>query len=677
MVELLPDPSGVLIHDPRPEFGWIANSHLDNDAQTAYRILVASSAENLRAGNGDMWDSGQVDSGESVNVEYAGKPFLPGTAYFWKVRTWCRRAGQSAWSAPQSFVAGGPSQDGEAPRMAIVQTAVPPVSVETTGEGRYLIDFGRAAFGFLRLEVDSPIGGAEMEVHLGELREGTGVDRTPPGSARYYRIVAELRAGTAVYDIHPPADPVNTGDCAARIPDVIGPIAPFRYVELAGCPSAPRARLIAVHYPFDETASEFESSDPTLNAVWALSKYTIKATSFAGIYVDGDRERIPYEADAYINQMSHYSVDREYALARHTHEYLLTHPTWPTEWTLHSVLMAWADYLYTGNAESLARSYDILKARKTLEGYAREDGLLDTSALNDIVDWPEGERDDFDFRPVNAVVNAFHYRALVLMADIAAALGRSDDADAYRERAGRVKTAFHAAFFDASRGVYVDGEGSVHASLHANMFALAFGLAPEDRVAAVADYAISRGMRCSVYGAQYLLEGLYAAGRDNEALALLASRGLRSWHNMLAIGSTITTEAWDPSLKENMDWNHAWGSAPANILPRFLLGVRPLEPGFRRALILPRIGTLERASGTVPTIRGPVRVSVENPPGGPYVIRVDLPVNMAARVGVPAAYSSLTVDGKGASGTAEGGHLFVEIRGSGAHSVTARAPTPF
>jgi len=195
-----------------------------------------------------------VDSGESVNVEYAGKPFLPGTAYFWKVRTWCRRAGQSAWSAPQSFVAGGPSQDGEAPRMAIVQTAVPPVSVETTGDGRYLIDFGRAAFGFLRLEVDSPIGGAEMEVHLGELREGTGVDRTPPGSARYYRIVAELRAGTAVYDIHPPADPVNTGDCAARIPDVIGPIAPFRYVELAGCPSAPRARLIAVHYPFDETA---------------------------------------------------------------------------------------------------------------------------------------------------------------------------------------------------------------------------------------------------------------------------------------------------------------------------------------------------------------------------------------------------------------------------------------
>jgi hypothetical protein len=32
------------------------------------------------------------------------------------------------------------------------------------------------------------------------------------------------------------------------------------------------------------------------------------------IYVDGDRERIPYEADAYINMLSHYAVDSEYSI---------------------------------------------------------------------------------------------------------------------------------------------------------------------------------------------------------------------------------------------------------------------------------------------------------------------------------------------------------------------------
>lgn len=104
-----------------------------------------------------------------------------------------------------------------------------------------------------------------------------------------------------------------------------------------------------MHYPFDDDVSRFTSSDPVLNDVWDLCKHSIKATSFCGVYIDGDRERIPYEADAYIDQLCHYCVDREYAMVRYTHEYLLMHPTWPTEWILHSVLMAWADYLYTGN----------------------------------------------------------------------------------------------------------------------------------------------------------------------------------------------------------------------------------------------------------------------------------------------------------------------------------------
>ncbi len=75
----------------------------------------------------------------------------------------------------------------------------------------------------------------------------------------------------------------------------------------------------------------------------------MKATSFAGVYVDGDRERKPYEADAYINQLSHYAADSEFTIGRYTLEYLLRNSTWPTEWKFHFPLIAWADYLYTGN----------------------------------------------------------------------------------------------------------------------------------------------------------------------------------------------------------------------------------------------------------------------------------------------------------------------------------------
>ena len=47
---------------------------------------------------------------------------------------------------------------------------------------------------------------------------------------------------------------------------------------------------------------------------------------------------------------------------------------------------------------------------------------------NDIVDWPPGERDGFDRREINPVINAFHYLNLNQMADMAAAIGRDSDA---------------------------------------------------------------------------------------------------------------------------------------------------------------------------------------------------------------------------------------------------------
>lgn len=84
---------------------------------------------------------------------------------------------------------------------------------------------------------------------------------------------------------------------------------------------------VARHVPFDDAASSFACSDPALVEVWDLCKHSIKATSFLGLYVDGDRERIPYEADAFINQLCHYGVDAHSATGRFTHEHLLAHPT--------------------------------------------------------------------------------------------------------------------------------------------------------------------------------------------------------------------------------------------------------------------------------------------------------------------------------------------------------------
>jgi len=436
---------------------------------------------------------------------------------------------------------------------------------------------------------------------------------------------------------------------------------------------------VSIHYPFDETAATFKSSSKVLNDIWALCKYSMKATSFCGVYIDGDRERIPYEADAYINQLSHYAVDREFSLARYSHEYLLEYPTWPIEWSQHSVLMAWADYMYTGNTESLAANYEVLKSEKTQEFRARADGLLNTGEHSErgtprvIVDWPRTERTGYEFKEVNTVVNAFYYKTLLQMSDIAAGIGNNSDAAEYKKKALNVKSTFNKVFFDTQRGLYVDGEGADHASLHANMMPLAFGLVPEERKKSVTDFVVSKGMACSVYGAQYLMEALYEGDRADIALERMTSKDIRSWYNMLRVGSTITLEAWDDKFKPNQDWNHAWGAVPGNIIPRYLMGVRPLGPGFSKVLIQPQPGTLKHASATVPTIRGGIKVAFKNEPPRPFELKIDIPVNMTARVGLPQGdkqSSTLVVDGKKVKAELDGGYLFVDGLGSGSHIFT-------
>ncbi len=111
-------------------------------------------------------------------------------------------------------------------------------------------------------------------------------------------------------------------------------------------------------------------------------------------------------------------------------------------------------------------------------------------------------------------------------------------------------------------------------------------------------------MACSVYGAQYLLEGLYEAGESDYAFGLITATHDRSWWNMIKSGTTISMEAWDMKYKPNSDWNHAWGAAPANIIPRYMWGIRPGGPGWSKTIINPQLSNLKQSNISVPTIRG-------------------------------------------------------------------------
>jgi alpha-L-rhamnosidase len=525
----------------------------------------------------------------------------------------------------------------------------PPVSIKQVAPGLYLVDFGKVAFGNVRL---TPPSGSDsrITVHFGEdFRDGR-INRKPPGTVRYASAPVHLQGSKPILAA-PAADPRNTQTKTAGTPPAIltpsewGVVLPFRWVEIEGWPGGllPRhiLRKSAFSSTWDDQAAAFKSSDETLNRIWDLCRYSIKATTFAGVYVDGDRERIPYEADAYLNQLSHYATDRDVQMARDSFKHLMAHPTWPTEWSFHMIFMAHADFQHTGDTKWLASHYESLKPKLLLER-VREDGLIGSNAnqikKTDLVDWPAKERDGYAFTAANTVVNAFYLRSLKLMSEMATALGKQKEAAEYSAMATKTDAAFQRLLFDPAKGAYRDGEGTEHLSQHASLFPLAFGLVPAEHVQTVLKHVGKRGMACSVYAAQYLMDALFSNGAEALALELMTARGDRSWKHMVESGTTITWEAWDQKYKPNQDWNHAWGAAPANLLPRYILGAEPLTPGWKQTRIRPQTGPLTSAKGKIPTPSGPIEVEWNN--GASFEMKLSLPKNIRAKLDLPASPSS-------------------------------------
>ena len=552
---------------------------------------------------------------------------------------------------------------GEAAPVKLVEQA--PLTIERIDDNTVLVDFEKVAFGNLELQL--PDGATKpITIHFGESMKKGRIDRKPPGTVRYNLTTIDPKGKSTVIAA-PPADKRNTeltsSSARSHPPAILTPkewgvILPFRWVEIEGWPGELKPEQITRRASFlaawDDDAASFETSDETINRIWDLCHYSIKATTFAGLYVDGDRERIPYEADAYLNQLSHYYTDNDLELARDTIDHLLLNGTWPTEWAPHMVFMVHADYMHTGDLGWMAGRYETLKS-KTLMNRRGKDNLVESGPQDikrtDIVDWPQKERDGYVFTPRNTVVNAFHIRALQLMAEMARALKLEDEAKDFEAKANASHKKFQQTFFDAKRGIYRDGIDTDHTSLHASLFPLAFGLAPEGKEGALAEWMAGRGMRCSVYAAQYFMEGLFEYGQSDAALKLITADNDRSWKHMVNSGTTISWEAWDQKYKPNQDWNHAWGAAPANLFPRYILGAEAAAPGWELASIEPHTGDLKHAKGKVPTPRGPILIDWTN--GDAFKLSLNLPAGMPARVSLPAGKAGTSVFVNGSQVKAE------------------------
>src|SRR5688500_10877784 len=82
----------------KPRLSWVLHSHARNVMQAAYQVSAETS-------DGPLWDSGRVESDQSIHIPYGGPALKARTRVIWKVRVWDQQ-GRNAQSKPASFEMG-------------------------------------------------------------------------------------------------------------------------------------------------------------------------------------------------------------------------------------------------------------------------------------------------------------------------------------------------------------------------------------------------------------------------------------------------------------------------------------------------------------------------------------------------------------------------------------------
>jgi hypothetical protein len=104
--EYLQDPLGIDVVKPRLSWEFKPVDGARGLRQVGYQVLVAGSKAKVDTNEGDLWDSGRVESDQSVNVVYGGRELASRRQCYWKVRVWDQEGNVSGWSGPARWTMG-------------------------------------------------------------------------------------------------------------------------------------------------------------------------------------------------------------------------------------------------------------------------------------------------------------------------------------------------------------------------------------------------------------------------------------------------------------------------------------------------------------------------------------------------------------------------------------------
>lgn len=538
------------------------------------------------------------------------------------------------------------------PRMCepnCIRDTVLPVSLRRTADGVWVADMGRAVNGWIELSLPPMKKGRRVRIEYCDWVADDGRFRSQEGNTFFED--AYIAAGTEREIFR------NKFNHHA-----------FQYVRISNIPAAP-VRLAA--YPIQSDfgdASSFECSDPELNAIYDMVKYTFRNLAFGGYVVDCPHlERMGYGGDGnascnsfqtlydaaplYMNWMQMWGdCIREDGGMPHN----VPNP-YPAGggpyWCGFIVTASWQTYLNYGDDRLLVRYYPAMQRWLEYAERHMADGLLRRWPDTDyrgwyLGDWLAPSGVDYTAQSsVDLVSNCFLSDCYATMAKIAAHLQHPDDASSYRAKRDALNGRIHAAFFNPAGSCYATG------SQIDQIYPMLVGATDEALVPAVTERLfrttreqLGGHIGCGLVGVTVLTEWAIRNGCADFVRSMLKRHGEPGYLHMLDRGATTTWESWNG---ERSKIHNCYNGIGAWFI-QALAGIRPdeAEPGYRHVLIAPQLPEgVAWVKAAKQTPYGTVRVEWELD-ADRFTARVAVPANSTATFCLPADRAGCRVDGR-------------------------------
>jgi alpha-L-rhamnosidase len=300
-------------------------------------------------------------------------------------------------------------------------------------------------------------------------------------------------------------------------------------------------------------------------------------------------------------------------------------------WSAAYPVILWETYLHTGDKGLLARHYDGIK--KFIDHLQEQTKDL-VLYHNTYGDWVSIEP-----TPKELISTGGFCWMTGMLADMAEALGRTEDAKTYRALKTSIAAAFNKAFYDPRTGIYGNG------SQFSIAMPLALNIVPAQNKAQVLATLVDavevkhKGhLSTGFIGTPFLLDALVKHGRADLAYKIVSQPTYPGWGYMIENGATTVWELWHLATGNGMNsHNHPAFGFVSSWFYRTLAGLSPEagNAGWAHFKVKPYVlGDLKWAKASIDTIRGKVASQWSLIDDG-IELKVTVPMGSTAEVFLP------------------------------------------